>query len=76
MGIINLILFGGDPPFGCDRDDGKTPVILHNVRLVRDTPKAGLFIIPDKGEQWLPWSQVKFMGGDLELPEWLYDKIK
>lgn len=45
---------------------------IKNVRLLRQTEKAGLFEI-DEAEVWIPWSQIE--NNDEDLKDGYYGRI-
>jgi hypothetical protein len=54
---------------------------FEDCRLVRSTEKAGLFYMPEFGEQWIPFSQVSDDSvdrdghtGSIFLTKWICDQ--
>ena len=59
----------------------KTWVLISDATCVRTTDKAGLFKLPDQGEEWIPWSQIRDGSpdkdgekGDLWISQWIADE--
>lgn len=59
----------------------RTYILVEDARCVKTTEKAGLFDLPDQGEFWIPWSQIRDGSvdkdgetGELWISQWMADE--
>ena len=56
-------------------------VLIEDATCVKTNEKAGLFKLPEQGEEWIPWSQIRDgspdkdgQTGDLWISSWIADE--